>query len=112
MEWIPLAIALAIFVTSCVGLGYIAGCRARGRKWLIALSSVAIGCLWPVFLIAYVIYTGNRYIAAHPGEVNDAPPMVLMGVIYLSPFIFVIGLALAVTGSLLAKRRRYGLTLR
>ena len=68
MEWIPLAIALAIFVMSCVGLGYIAGCQARGRKWLIALSSVAIGCLWPVFLIAYVIYTGNRYTQPTPAK--------------------------------------------
>jgi hypothetical protein len=50
--------------------------------------ALLIACLWPLIAFAYVIYTGNRYIAEHPGEVNDAPAMVLMGLISISPFIF------------------------
>ena len=64
-----------------------------------------IAGLWPVILVAYVIYTGNRYIAEHPGEVNDAPPMVLMAVISINPFIFLFGLSLGLLGLYFARRK-------
>lgn len=68
--------------------------------------TILIACLWPVIAIAYVIYTGNHYIAEHPGEVNDAPAMVLMGVISFSPFIFLGGLSLALLGLYMGRRIR------
>jgi hypothetical protein len=104
----PIAIMLTGFVVSCIGLGYLAEVwrrRWKWPKWLGGVMMFLIGCLWPVILVAYVIYTGNRYIAQHPGEVNDAPPMVLMGVITISPFIFLAGLSLGLLGLFMARRK-------
>ena len=74
--------------------------------------SVAIACLWPAITVGYVIYTGRRYVAEHPGEVNDAPAMVLMSVIYVSPIIFLISLLLAHIGSSIADRKDANLRVR
>ena len=100
---------IAVFVASCIGLGYLAQVcvrRWKSPRWLVGVLAALIGCLWPVITIAYVIYTGNRYIAEHPGEVNDAPAMVLMGVISFSPFIFLSGLSLALLGLYMGRRIR------
>jgi F0F1-type ATP synthase membrane subunit c/vacuolar-type H+-ATPase subunit K len=115
MVWIRLAATVTVFVTSCVGLGYLAGFWVRRRNWPVwvgGLMSFAIGCLWPAIAIGSVIYTGRRYVAEHPGEVNDAPAMVLMGVMTVTPFIFAIGLSLALIGSHIARRRSAGEALR
>src|SRR6185295_1668705 len=108
MNWIPLAIAILIFVLSCCGLGYLSGLWVRRRKWsgwIGGLMAFLIACLWPVIAVGFVIYTGSRYVAQHPGEVNDAPAMVLMGVVSMSPFIFFFALALAIIGLSIARRR-------
>lgn len=107
MAWIRLAVAITVFVTSCVGLGYLAGSWIRRRKWprwVGGLMSLAIACLWPAIIVGSVLYTGRRYAAEHPGEVNDAPAMVLAGVISISPVIFLAGLSLALVGLHVARR--------
>lgn len=108
MNWIPLAIAIIVFVTSCIGLGCLSGTLVRRRKWpgwVAGLMVFAIACLWPIIAVGLVIYTGSRYAAQHPGEVNDAPAMVLMGVYQISPFIFFFGLLFAMFGLDIAQRR-------
>ena len=108
MRWIPLAIAILVFVTSCCGLGYFSGLWVRRRNWpgwIGGLMVFLIACLWPVIAVGFVVYTGSRYAAQHPGELNDGPAMVLVGVIQLSPFIFFFALALAVIGLSIARRR-------
>ncbi|PWT95211.1 MAG: hypothetical protein C5B55_01570, partial [Blastocatellia bacterium] len=55
--------------------------------------------------VGFVIYTGNRYAAEHPGEVNDAPAMVLAGMINISRFIFLGALSLALIGVYLARSK-------
>lgn len=108
MNWIPLAIAIIVFVASCIGLGYLAGFWVRRLKWsgwVSGLMAFAIASLWPAIAVGFVLYTGSRYAAQHPGEVNDAPAMVLMGVLQVSPFIFFFGLSFAATGIEIARRR-------
>jgi len=74
--------------------------------------SCAVACLWPAIAVGAVIYTGRRYAAEHPGEVNDAPAMVLAGVITVSPIIFMVGLLLALIGSHIARRGDANVVLR
>jgi ABC-type spermidine/putrescine transport system permease subunit II len=109
MNWIPLAIAIIVFVTSCIGLGYLAGFWVRRRSWpgwVSVLMAIAIACLWPAIAVGAVIYTGRRYVVQHPGEVNDAPAMLLVSVIYVGvPFLFSLSLPLALIGSFIARRR-------
>ena len=103
-----LATVITVFVASCIGLGYLAEVCVRRRKWprwFAGVMALLIACLWPVTAFAYVIYTGNRYIAEHAGEVNDAPAMVLMGLISISPFIFLGGLSLALVGLYMGRRK-------
>lgn len=64
----------------------------------------AIACLWPVIAVGFVIYTGSRYTAQHPDQVNDGPAMVLMGVFHVTPFIFFFALSLALIGLHIARR--------
>jgi hypothetical protein len=102
-----MAIASIAFVTSCIGLGYLSGLWVRRHKWpgwVSGLMAFAIACLWPAIAVGFVLYTGNRFAAQHPGEVNDAPAMVLMGVIHISPFIFLFSLSFAVIGLYIARR--------
>ena len=107
MKWIPLAIVIIVSVTSCIGLGYLAGFLVRRRGWpgwSEGVIAFAIAGLWPVIAAGSVLYTGSRYVAQHPGEVNDAPAMVLMGVIHVTPFIFFFGLSFVVLGLCIARR--------
>jgi hypothetical protein len=107
MAWLRLAVASIVFVTSCGGLGYLAGfcvCWRKWPRWVGGLMSFGIACLWPALAGGSVIYTGRHYVAEHPGEVNDAPAMVLMGVISISPLIFLVSLALALIGLHIARR--------
>jgi hypothetical protein len=104
----PLVIVLTVFVASCIGLGYLAEVwlhRWKWPRWSGGFMAFLIACFWPVIIVAYVIYTGAQYTAEHPGEVNDAPAMVLMGVISISPFIFLGSLSLALLGLYIARRK-------
>ena len=95
-------------VASCIGLGYLAGLWVRRLKWpgwVGGLMAFAVACLWPAIIVGFVLYTGSRHAAHHPDEVNDAPAMVLMGVIQVSPVIFFFGLSFAATGLEIARRR-------
>ncbi len=104
MMWV----VVTIFVASCVGLGYAAGAwvRRRGRPgWVGGLMALAIACLWPAIAAGTVIITGSRYLAEHPGD--DAPALALAGVIYFSPFIFLVSLLLALAGLFVARREDF-----
>lgn len=106
--FMPLAILMTFLVASSIGLGYLAEVwvhRWKWPRWSGGFMAFLIACLWPVITMAYVIYTGGRYAAEHPGEVNDAPAMVLMGVISISPFIFLGGLSFALIGLYIARRK-------
>ncbi|HZT61280.1 MAG TPA: hypothetical protein VFA21_21920 [Pyrinomonadaceae bacterium] len=108
MSWIPLAAAIIVLVTSCTGLGYLAGFWTRRRRWPAwagVLLAFAVACLWPAVAAATVIYNGSRYAAEHPGEVSDVQGMAFMGLIFLIPFLFIIGLSLALVGLFIARRR-------
>lgn len=107
MNWLPVAIAIIVFATSSIGLGYLGGFWVRRRKWpswFDGLTAFVIASLWPVIAVVCVSYTGSRYAAQHPREVNDAPAMVMMGVIHVSPLIFLFGLSFAVLGLGIARR--------
>lgn len=106
-----LAIAVIVFVTSCAGLGYLAGLLVRRRKWpgwMSGFMSVAIALLWPAFVIGEAIYGAGHYQRQSPSDPGDAPAYVLMGVfLFLAPLLFVIGLPLALIGSYIARRRHF-----
>jgi hypothetical protein len=107
MNWIPIVVAMIVFVTGSIGLGYLGGFWARRRKWpgwFAGLTALVIACLWPVIAVVFVSYTGSRYAAQHPGEVNDAPAMVMTSVLHVSPLIFLFGLSFAVLGLSIARR--------
>jgi hypothetical protein len=116
MNWTPLAILIAFFVSTCTGLGYLAGYLVRRLKWpwlVNVLAALAISCLCPLIVVIAVIYDGGRYAAQHPGEVNDAPAMMLFSVVYVVvPPLFFLGLPLSLIGSLIASRRGSGESLR
>ena len=116
MNWTPLAILIAFFVSTCVGLGYLAGYLVRRLKWprwVNVPAALAISCLPPVIVIIAVIYDGSRYAAQHPGEVNDAMGMMLFSVFFVVvPPLFFLGLPLALISSFIASRRGSGESLR
>ena len=95
MMWV----VIVIYVASCVGLGYAAGTWVRRRRWpgwAGGLMALAIACLWPALAVGFVYYTGSRYLTEHPGD--DAPALAMGGVIYFSPYIFMLSLLLALAG--------------
>jgi hypothetical protein len=108
--WIRFSSAVVLFVTSCVGLSYLANSWARRRKksrWVGCLTSFAIALLWPAVVVAYIMYDAGRYQAEHPHD--DAPGMVVASVITAgAPVLFIISLGLAFLGAALAHGRNPG----
>ncbi len=109
MQWIRLAAAIIVFVTSCIGLGYLARSLVLRRKWpgwAGGLMSVAVALTWPAFVAGYTIYDARRCSAAHPHD--DAPAMVVVSVITIGvPLLFLLSLPLAAVGSFLARRKAH-----
>lgn len=107
MIWFRLAVAIAIFVGSCVGLGYIAESWVRRREWpgwFTGVMSFAIAFIWPVIVVAYTLFDAGRYHSQHPHD--DAPGMVVASVIWVgAPFLFVCSIPPAVVGAIIARRR-------
>jgi hypothetical protein len=107
MIWFRLTTAITIFLTSCVALGYFAERWLRRHDWpgwVSGLMTFGIAVLWPVIVVAYVIYDANRYLVQHPHD--DAPGMVVVSVIYVgAPFLFLCSILPAVVGALIARRR-------
>lgn len=108
--WVRLATAIIVFVASCVGLGYLSQFWVRRRKWpgwIAGLMSFAFALLWPVIVVAYIVFDARRYQALHPHD--DAPGMVVASVIFVgAPFLFVLSLPLILIGVLIARRRNVG----
>jgi hypothetical protein len=105
--WIRLAAAIIVFVSSCLGLGYLAGLWVQRRGWpgwVSGLMSLALAILWPALIVGYVIYDARRYHALHPHD--DAPGMVVMSVISVgAPLLFLFSLPLIFVGASMARRK-------
>ena len=106
MMWVRLATAIIVFVASCLGLGYLAGCWVRRRKWpgwVAGLMSFTVAFLWPVIVVVYIIIDARRYSALHPHD--DAPGMVVASVIFVgAPLLFMLSLPLALIGVWISRR--------
>ena len=107
MAWFRLAIAIIVFVTTCVGLGYLADSWIQRRKWpdwVLALAVFIIAFLWPVVVVTYTIYDAQRYLRQHPHD--DAPGMVVVSMVNVgAPFLFVASIPPTVTGAVISRRR-------
>ena len=109
MVWIRFTVAIAVFVTSCAGLGYLAGLWARRREWprkASVLMSVAIAFIWPAIVVGAALYGASQYQPRDASDPGDAPAYVLMGAIFVgAPILFVLSLPLALVGASMARRR-------
>ena len=107
IPWIRLTVAIVIFLTTCIGLGWLAGFIVRRYDWpgwLLALLVIAGACLWPVAVVLYTIHDARGYLLEHPHD--DAPGMVVVSVIYVgAPFLFFAGLLPIFTGVAIARRK-------
>ena len=108
--WIYLTIVIIVYVTSCIGLGYLAETLVSCRKWLgwvVVLMVIGIALLWPAIFVSYIVYDAHRYLSLHPRD--DAPGMVMYGAFYIgAPILFVFSLLLAVIGLQISRRRDHG----
>ncbi|HEX8149515.1 MAG TPA: hypothetical protein VF591_20200 [Pyrinomonadaceae bacterium] len=108
MGWIRLTIAATVFVTSCVGLGYLAEAwvlRHGWPGWVGGLLSAAAPLAWPVFVVGYTVYDARRYQALHPHD--DAPGMLIVSVLVVgAPVLALAGVLPVRVGAFLARRAR------
>jgi uncharacterized membrane protein len=107
MAWVRLATAIMIFVTSCVGLGYLAEYCVRPRKWpgwVLGLMVLAVAVLWPVVVVLYTIHDAHTYLSQHPHD--DAPGMVVASMISVGvPFLFVASLPPTIMGVVIGRHK-------
>ena len=107
MAWLRLATAIVVFVTTCVGLGYLADTLIHRRNWpdwLLALAVLAIAFVWPILIVAYTVYDARWYLSQHPHD--DAPGMVVVSMISVgAPFLFVASIPPTVVGVVLSRRK-------
>lgn len=108
--WLRLMMTMTILVTSCVGLGYLAGALERRRGWapqLSVLLSVAIALIWPAIILGATLHGASHYQRRGPSDPGDAPVYVLMGaILFGAPVTFLVSLLLALGGTVLGRRRR------
>ena len=95
-EWVRHAAAITIFVTSCVGLGFLVESwvlRHRWPEWASGLMSAAIALLWPALLIGYFTLDG-------------APALLIMSMATAGTAVLaLLGAPLARIGAFMARRR-------
>jgi hypothetical protein len=107
MAWVRLAIAIIVFVTSCVGLGYFAEYFVRRHKWpewIVGLIVFGVAVLWPAVVLLYTIYDASNYLSQHPND--DAPGMVVYSMISVgAPFLFVASLPLTIMGVVIGRHK-------
>jgi hypothetical protein len=107
MAWIRLATLVVVFVTSCVGLGYLTECwviKHKWRGWVTVSMAIGIALLWPVIMLLDFMYESRQHLLQYPND--DAPGMVAMGLInVVIPFLFLFGISLALCGAAIARRR-------
>lgn len=101
--WIGQLIAITVFVTSCVGLGFLAELwvlRNRWPEWFSGIMSAAVALLWPALLLGYFILDG-------------APPLLIMSMATAGTAILsLLGAPLARAGASIARRRNSQAALR
>ena len=97
-------VVTVLFITSCTGLGFLAGRRVLNRdrsRWLLVVFVPLIAALWPFAIGLFVIVTGSRWAAQHPQD--HAPAMVWISfVTVVAPSIFFLGTLLAIIGIIIA----------
>jgi RsiW-degrading membrane proteinase PrsW (M82 family) len=97
---------ILVFLTSCVGLGYLVAFWARRYKWpwwASGLLFLVISVLWPTIVISYMIFDAHRYLSQNPHD--DAPGMVVASTISIgAPLLFFLSLLLAIIGAFVAGR--------
>lgn len=95
-EWVRQAAAVIIFVTSCVGLGFLAELwvlRHRWPEWASGLMSAAVALLWPAILVGYFTLDG-------------APALLIMSMATVGTAVLaLLGAPLARLGAFIARRR-------
>ena len=107
MAIIRLALAVALFIGTCTGLGYLAERWSQRHKWpwyASYLLSTVIALIWPAFMLWVTWYGARHYQRLDASDPGDAPVYVFMGAIFVAPVVFVISLVLAVGGIMLAQR--------
>ena len=108
MASVRLALTGIAFIVTAGGLGYLAERYTTGRKWsplLLGLALVFGATLWPIFILAFTLWTGRDYVREHPHD--DAPAMVVAGIIYVvAPTLFIMSLLISSLGVSIARRRR------
>lgn len=106
--WLRLTVAIVIFATPCVALGWLLGYIVRRNDWpgwLLALLVVASGFLSPVVVVLYSIHDAQRHLLEYPND--DAAGMVALGVIFfVAPLLFFASLIPILSGVALARRKK------
>ena len=94
--WVGQAVAIIVFVASCVSLGFLAELwvlRHKWPEWMSGLMSAAVAFLWPAALLGYFVYDG-------------APPLLVMSMATVGTAILaLLGAPLARLGAFIARRR-------
>jgi hypothetical protein len=108
MGWVRLLTAIAIFVLSCTGLGYLVGIWSRRLAWsweVCVLMCVFIACIHPAIFIADSWHAVVTCQPRNPDQVCDAPIYALIGAIFFAaPIIFMCSLALALPSARIARQ--------
>jgi len=109
MMWGRLTVAIIVilvFLTSCVGLGYLVAFWARRHKWPWWASGIwflIVSVLWPIIVVSYTIFDARRDLSQNPHD--DAPGMVVASTISIgAPLLFFLSLLLAIIGAFIASR--------
>ena len=110
MQVIKLVTLLTLFVSSCVGLGYLAASwvkRGNYSNWATGGLITIIASFWPMITLKYIHYTAQEYVRQHPHEVNDGPAMVWVSMLFVgAPTLFIVSLFLALLGVAILKRAK------
>jgi len=107
MAWVRLTTFIIIFLTSCIGLGYLAEFCVRRFKWpgwLLGILVFVFAFFWPIAVVLYVWFDAQRYLRQHPHD--DAPGMVMVAVFdVIAPILFVVSFLPLLTGVAIRRRR-------
>ena len=107
MAWVRLTTSIIIFVTSCIGLGYLAEfCvrRFRWPGWVLGILVFVFSFLWSITVVILIWFDGQRYLRQHPHD--DAPGLVMVAVInVVAPILFIVSFLPLLTGVAIRRRK-------
>jgi hypothetical protein len=86
-----------VCVGSCLGMGCLVG-RKLKTPVVIGVASVGAAIVWPALLIVWAVYEARHYRPYRPTDLADAPGLLVMSALYLSPMLFVISLVSVLVG--------------